>query len=149
MKFSKKQLRNAKQQIKVFKKEQKSKEEEKVVDSENPVEEIPQLSEEDSKLLSSLSKKGKNVTIVNSSNLPNKNKQTTKTVKKNIKRNFKKEPPKIIFSFKEGDIVSYKNDGNSSSRVLGIYMKEANERYCYVASAGGIEMVRKSGIRKI
>jgi aspartyl aminopeptidase len=149
MKFSKKQLRNAKQQIKVFKEEQKSKEEEKVVDSENPVEEIPQLSEEDSKLLSSLSKKGKNVTIVNSSNLPNKNKQTTKTVKKNIKRNFKKEPPKIIFSFKEGDIVSYKNDGNSSSRVLGIYMKEANERYCYVASAGGIEMVRKSGIRKI
>ena len=148
MKFSKKQLLNAKKQIKVFKEEQKTKEE-TVPQSEKSTEEAHQLSEEDSKLLSSLSKKGKNVTLVNSSNLPNKSKKTVKTVKKSIKRNFEKFSPKIIFSFKEGDIVSYKNNGNSSPSVLGIYMKEVDDRYCYIASAIGIEMVKKSGIRKI
>jgi len=148
MKFSKKQLRNAKNQVRVFKAEQKSKEEEIAQESKEVPEQPPELSEEDAKLLSSLNRKGKNVTLVNSNNLPKKQ-TSVKDIKKNISDNFKpSSKPKIIWSFKEGDVVSFKLSQHDE-RKLGIYMRETSSDYCSIAFSGGTRNVLKSFIRKI
>lgn len=150
MKFSKKQLRNAKNQVKVFKAEQKSKEEEIAQETNKEPDPVPELSEEDAKLLSSLSKKGKNVTLVNSNNLPKKQ-TSVKDIKKNISGNFKPaSKPKMIWSFKKGDVVSFKLS-HHDERKLGIYMRETSieSDYCDIAFSGGIRKVLKSLIRKI
>jgi ribosome-binding ATPase YchF (GTP1/OBG family) len=143
MKFSKRQLKNAKKQLRVFKEEQKSTEE---IKEENEIPLEP-LTPEDAKLFDSLSKKGKNITIVNSDKLPAKQ-PTIKNVKKSIKNSFEKKTSKMIFSFNEGDIVSFKKD-YQSNRALGIYMRERDETFCDVVTSAGISTVRKSGIRKI
>ena len=153
MKFSKKQLRQAKTQLREFKKAQELKEKEEIENKLNEANEEPKenkpLSEEESRLMAVLSKKGKNI-VINKDNIPDRKQKISK--KKIIKNSeFKPEPKrKLIFSFEKGDLVSFKSYYDNTI-LKGIYAGDCSKDsdFCYVVNSSGSQRTFKKFVRKL